>query len=150
MLGQHQAQFDAWQARQNSLNNALGGLGSLAGTLGGAYLMKGLRKGGVIRGYKAYTFEPREYNYRVAQLKRRGYSAGGLLNGPGSGGSDSISAAIEGIQPIRLSNGEAVLNKKAVELVGEDFVHRVNAGAEGPGMTEGKNTKMKNKGGESA
>jgi len=26
------------------------------------------------------------------------------------------------------SDGEAVLNKEAVELVGEDFVHRVNAG----------------------
>ena len=37
-------------------------------------------------------------------------------------------ASIEGVQPIRLSNGEAVLNKEAVELVGEDFVHRVNAG----------------------
>jgi hypothetical protein len=150
MLGQHQAQLDAWQARQNSLNNALGGLGSLAGTLGGAYLMKGLRKGGVIRGYNAYTFKPRGYNYRVAMLKRRGYRAGGLLNGPGSGTSDSIPAAIEGIQPIRLSNGEAVLNQKAVELVGEDFIHRVNAGAGGLGMTEGRNTKMKKKGAEDA
>ena len=148
LLGQHQAQLDAWQARQNSLNNALGGLGSLAGTLGGAYLMKGLRKGGVIRGYKAYTFKPRGYNYGLAKLKRRGYMAGGVLSGPGSGTSDSISALIEDIQPIRLSNGEAVLNKKAVELVGEDFIHRINAGR--LGMTTGRNAKMKNKGTEDA
>ena len=45
-----------------------------------------------------------------------------------AGTSDSIPAIIEGEQPIRLSNGEAVLNKEAVELVGEDFVHRINAG----------------------
>jgi hypothetical protein len=148
LLGQHQAQLDAWQARQNSLNNALGGLGSLAGTLGGAYLMKGLRKGGVIRGYKAYTFKPRGYNYGLASLKRRGYTAGGLLNGPGSGSSDSIPATIEGMRPIRLSNGEAVLNKKAVELVGEDFIHRVNLG--GLDMTKRQNAKMKNKGAKNA
>jgi hypothetical protein len=143
LLGQHQAQVDAWQARQNSLNNALGGLGSLAGTLGGAYLMKGLRKGGVIRGYRAYTFKPRGHNYGLASLKRRGYAAGGVLDGPGSGTSDSILATIEGIQPIRLSNGEAVLNKKAVELVGEDFVHRLNAGK--PAVIKGRNANMKNK-----
>jgi hypothetical protein len=34
------------------------------------------------------------------------------------------------MQPIRLSNGEAVLNRKAVELVGEDFIHRLNGASE--------------------
>ena len=58
----------------------------------------------------------------------QGIQAGGLISGPGSGSSDSILAVIEGIQPIRLSNGEAVLNRKAVELVGDDFIHRINAG----------------------
>jgi hypothetical protein len=107
--------------------------------------MRGLRKGGVIRGYRAYTFKPRGDNYGLASLKRRGYTAGGLLNGPGSGTSDSIPADIEGVQPIRLSNGEAVLNKKAVELVGEDFIHRVNAG--GLGIIKGRNADITNKGG---
>jgi hypothetical protein len=143
LLGQHQTQLDAWQARQNSLNNALGGLGSLAGTLGGAYLMKGLRKGGVIRSYRAYTFKPRGHNYGLASLRRRGYSEGGVIEGPGSGTSDSILAAIENRYPIRLSNGEAVLNKKAVELVGEDFVHRINAGE--LAKTKETGVKMKSK-----
>ena len=105
--------------------------------------MKGLRKGGIIRGYKAYTFKPRGYNYGLASLKRRGYRAGGLISGPGSGSSDSIPAVIEGIQPIRLSNGEAVLNSKAVELVGDDFIHRINAG--GLGMTNGRDAETKKK-----
>jgi hypothetical protein len=33
------------------------------------------------------------------------------------------------MQPIRLSDGEAVLNAEAVKLLGEDFVHRVNEAA---------------------
>lgn len=53
---------------------------------------------------------------------------GGIIRGPGTGMSDSIPAEIDGGAPARLSNGEAVLNKEAVELVGEDFIHRINAG----------------------
>lgn len=51
-----------------------------------------------------------------------------MIEGPGTGTSDSIPASIEGVQPIKLSNGEAVLNKEAVGLVGEQFIHNINAG----------------------
>jgi hypothetical protein len=57
--------------------------------------------------------------------------------------SDSILGEIENRYPIRLSNGEAVLNKKAVELVGEDFVHRINAGE--LAKTKETGVKMKSK-----
>ena len=77
----------------------------------------GLRTGGVIKNYNAYG---------LSTLRRKDYAEGGIVQGPGTGTSDSIPASIEGVQPIRLSNGEAVLNRKAVELVGEDFIHRLN------------------------
>jgi hypothetical protein len=54
------------------------------------------------------------------------YAGGGVVSGPGTSTSDSIPAVIDGQQPAALSNGEAVLNKPAVDLVGEDFVHRIN------------------------
>lgn len=62
------------------------------------------------------------------QYKRGGmvYAGGGMVKGPGTGTSDSVPAIIDGQQPAALSNGEAVLNKPAVDLVGEDFIHRVN------------------------
>ena len=50
-----------------------------------------------------------------------------MIRGSGTASSDSIPATIEGLQPVRLSNGEAILNAEAVELLGEDFVHRINS-----------------------
>lgn len=121
MLNQYQGQLGAWQQQQQNKAAALEGLGSLVGTLGSAYMMgPGLRKGGII---KNGTF------YGPGLLKRKGYMKGGMIKGPGTGTSDSILASIEGIKPIRLSNGEAVLNKEAIELVGEDFIHRINSGS---------------------
>jgi hypothetical protein len=54
------------------------------------------------------------------------YAGGGMVKGPGTSTSDSVPAVIDGQQPAALSNGEAVLNKRAVALVGEDFIHRIN------------------------
>lgn len=123
MLNQYQGQLNAWQQQQQNKAGGLSGLGNLIGTVGGAYLMRtpGLRTGGVIRNYNTYG---------LSTLKREGHADGGIVQGPGTGTSDSIPASIEGVQPIRLSNGEAVLNRKAVELVGEDFIHRLNVASE--------------------
>jgi hypothetical protein len=121
-LGQYQGQLNAWQqANQNSALSAAG-LGTLFGELGSAAITKKLRKGGVIRDYRAFGLDG------LASLKRRdpAEGEGGVIRGPGTASSDSISATIEGLQPVRLSNGEAVLNAEAVELLGEDFVHRIN------------------------
>lgn len=52
-------------------------------------------------------------------MPKRGMPADGMVDGPGTETSDSI--------PARLSDGEAVLNASAVELLGEDFVRKVNA-----------------------
>lgn len=149
-LGQYQGQLNAWQGQQNATANMLSGIGSLVGTLGGASILKGgaggagaaamlgLRKGAVIKNNRAYGLSSLPYASRPATkskysgslgaLKRNGYAEGGMIEGPGTGTSDSIPGTIEGVQPIRVSNGEAVLNKEAVDLVGEEFIHRINAG----------------------
>lgn len=49
-----------------------------------------------------------------------GAATGGFITGPGSATSDSI--------PARLSNGEFVVNARAVERYGVDFMHSVNGG----------------------
>jgi hypothetical protein len=131
-LGQYQGQLDAWQ--QANQNSALGaaGLGSLFGQLGSAAITKKLRKGGVIRNYRVHgvaglaSFKAKR-GHDEAGHAEEGHARGGMIRGPGTGSSDSIPATIEGLQPIRLSNGEAVLNAEAVELLGENFIHRVNS-----------------------
>lgn len=124
MLGQYQGQLQAHQQDQD----AMAGWGQLLGTGAGLAAMK-LRKGGLIRSNAVLRYRPRGYGAGgLSSLKRRGYAEGGMIEGPGTGTSDSIPGTIEGVQPIRVSNGEAVLNKEAVGLVGEDFIHRINAG----------------------
>ena len=83
---------------------------------------------GSIEPLRTYSRRPGRYSGALGALKRRGYTSGGLIQGPGTGTSDSIPATIEGTEPIQVSNGEAVLNEAAVNLVGEDFIHRINAG----------------------
>ena len=123
MLGLNQAGLQSWDARQGQL----AGYGQLLGAGAGAAAMF-LKDGGMIRGNTAYSRKPGRYSGALGALKRRGYAAGGLIQGPGTGTSDSIPATIEGQEPIQVSNGEAVLNEAAVQLVGEDFIHRINAG----------------------
>jgi len=59
-------------------------------------------------------------------------ATGGIIKGPGTGTSDSVFGTIVGKggnkQPVRLSNGEAVLNAKATELLGDNFIHTLNSG----------------------
>ena len=59
-------------------------------------------------------------------MRMSGYAEGGLVRGPGTSTSDSIPAVIDGEEPTALSTGEAVLNAEAVNLVGPEFVERIN------------------------
>jgi hypothetical protein len=130
----YQNQLNAWNAQQNAASAIGSGIGSLAGLGAMAFL----NKGGVIKHNAAYGLSSMPYVSRDARirtrspgglrsLKRRGYAEGGMIVGPGTTTSDSIPATIEGEEPIKLSNGEAVLNAEAVQLVGEPFVHNINA-----------------------
>jgi hypothetical protein len=67
-----------------------------------------------------------------------GKAEGGIVRGPGTGTSDSISAMVmpasprfaEGGMPIRISNGEYIFSKKAIDnLGGEDIVDRLHKSA---------------------
>lgn len=69
-------------------------------------LFRGFAKGGIIHAANGYTFQNR---------------SNGLVSGPGTSTSDSI--------PAMLSNGEAVLNARAVRQLGINFINAVNNGS---------------------
>lgn len=143
MLGQHRNQIDAWAQNEQNKANSLAGLGSLAGM--GMTMLPGLRKGGVIK--RGMTYPPRLGGLqRLGGLRRIGYQTGGLVEGPGTATSDSVPAIIEDVGPARLSNGEAVLNKEAVDIVGEDFVHRINAAGLSGGLRTMRGEMMEGEG----
>lgn len=51
-----------------------------------------------------------------------------IIRGPGTGTSDSI-LAVGPKGPIKIANGESILNQRATSLLGEDFIHGLNASA---------------------
>lgn len=122
-------------AYQNQTNNSVG-IGKLLGQLfSGGFADGGLvRRGrrGVTPGYadgglvrRAET-KLRKHLGPAMNMRMSGYAEGGLVRGPGTGTSDSIPAVIDGEEPTALSTGEAVLNAEAVNLVGPEFVERIN------------------------
>lgn len=116
-LGQFGAQMQGYQAQQQADSAMFGGLGQLGGMVLSASKSPwwmGVRKGGIIGKYG---------------IKRVGYVDGGIVRGPGDGTVDTVPAVVDGQQPAALANGEGVLNVEATQLVGEDFVHRLNAAA---------------------
>lgn len=66
----------------------------------------------------------------LTQAKK--FGSGGLISGAGSTTSDSIPGVVinsDGTKsPVLLSDKEAVLNAKAVEVLGKDFIHAINSG----------------------
>lgn len=51
----------------------------------------------------------------------RGDGSGGALQGPGTGISDDIPAQTDTGEPIRVANGEYIIPKDVVDILGEDF-----------------------------
>ncbi len=54
------------------------------------------------------------------------YSNGGMLVGP-SHEDGGIQAIVDGTEPIEVEGGEFVINKKTVDAVGENFLHKLNS-----------------------
>jgi hypothetical protein len=48
------------------------------------------------------------------------FAEGGFLDGPGDGQSDSIPASIDGVEPIKVADGEFVVPKHIVDMIGID------------------------------
>jgi|SRR6185437_2194806 len=129
MGNQYQSQLNAWGQQQAAMGGLGQGLGQLGGMMAMAKMMPiPVRKGGMVQNYGIHRMRMKHFGNRRGGLSKIRYEEGGMIEGPGDGTSDSIPASIEGVQPIRVSNGEAILNKAAVDLVGEDFIHRINAG----------------------
>jgi hypothetical protein len=55
----------------------------------------------------------------------QGYEDGGFLDGPGDGQSDSIPASIEGKEPIKVADGEFVVPKHIVDMIGVDALDKL-------------------------
>jgi hypothetical protein len=53
-------------------------------------------------------------------------SSGGYLVGP-SHEDGGIPVIVDGVEPIEVEGGEFIINKKTVEAVGEDFLHKLNS-----------------------
>ncbi len=89
-----------------------GGVGSIVGSIASAFFAK---DGGVVR-----------------QMKPVKFASGGLISGPGSSTSDSIPGVIinsDGSKsPVLVSDTEAILNAKAVDTLGADFINALNNG----------------------
>ncbi|WP_288099558.1 DUF4214 domain-containing protein, partial [Pseudomonas sp.] len=91
-------------------------LGREADAAGAAYWGGLLQSGGIdYAGLVAAITKDAKAN---GELK--GYATGGLINGPGTGTSDSIIA--------RLSNGEYVMSADAVRMFGTGLLDQMNAG----------------------
>lgn len=56
-----------------------------------------------------------------------GYAAGGRIQGPGTGTSDSIPALVDGVRPIAVSNNEFIQPEKAVRHYGLGFMEAVRS-----------------------
>jgi tape measure domain-containing protein len=61
----------------------------------------------------------------------KGFATGGLIQGPGTGTSDSILASVNGGGNIRVSNGEYIVPERSVRRYGVGFFDRL-AGRRGP------------------
>lgn len=120
-------QLQAYKADQAASAGLSSGLGQLSGMLGYGYLTRKVARGGIISRYG---------------VQRRGYADGGIVVGSGTGTSDSVPAVVNGNEPAALSNGEGVLTADAVDLVGEDFVHRINRAAIAIGGINGRRATM--------
>ena len=66
---------------------------------------------------------PKAAPYPAASPQRHevaGFEDGGFLDGPGDGQSDNIPASIDGVEPIKVADGEFVVPKHIVDLIGVD------------------------------
>lgn len=72
--------------------------------------------------------QPPDYVQRVTKAMQ-GFATGGMLNGAGSGTSDSMLA--------RVSNGEFITKASSVAKYGPELFHALNQGAIDPGMLPG-------------
>ena len=66
------------------------------------------------------TNDPKDPYYRPRR-KPRGFAMGTTIEGPGGPTDDMIPAVVDGVEPVRLSNGEEVVDAKTRDFFGKKF-----------------------------
>ena len=110
-------------------------LQSMGGFSGLSQYLKGMSTGGYIN---TQPVDPEEFYpqsqiakaqpYPAASPQRHevvGFEDGGFLDGPGDGQSDSIPASIDGVEPIKVADGEFVVPKHIVDMIGVDALDKL-------------------------
>ncbi|MCB0386134.1 MAG: hypothetical protein KDD43_12140, partial [Bdellovibrionales bacterium] len=108
---------------KDSIAGVFGDIKGLFGGGGGGF--GGVKSAAASLGKKALGFLPSLFG-----LPPMPFARGGIIKGPGTSTSDSIPGiAMGGERPglILVSNGEAILNAKAVDALGPDFINAVNS-----------------------
>ena len=63
------------------------------------------------------------------------YADGGFIDGEGDGMSDDIDASIDGVEPVKVADGEFIIPKDIVDMLGvdalDDMMKRVRMAAHG-------------------
>jgi TP901 family phage tail tape measure protein len=115
-----------WVGLASSLVSFAGGIGgAIGGAAGGAAKSAGGLTGQGVKGFSGALNIP-------SFSKWSGMATGGLIEGPGTGTSDDIIATIDGKKPLKVSNGEYILNAKTVAAIGKDTLDAWNFSAERP------------------
>lgn len=100
-----------------------GGLGSFMNFANGGYINLQPEPQ---QGYYPMSQIPSAKPYPAATPQRQevvfdnGYAQGGLLDGEGDGMSDDIDANIEGREPVKVADGEFIVPKHIVDMIGVD------------------------------
>lgn len=111
-------------------------LKAISAGIGGAF--GGAKEGGIIGSSPKGI--PLNAGINVAGAAKAGgivgdkFAGGGIIRGPGTGTSDSIFGFVKDRngkinRGVAVSDGEGILTAKAVDLLGEDFIHKINSRA---------------------
>jgi len=111
----------AHEAKQQTANGIQGLMQGIAGRAKGGFINT--------RPVDPQNFHPQSeiaaaQPYPAATPQRhemvQGYADGGFLDGPGDGMSDDLDANIDGQEPVKLADGEYVVPKEVVDMLGVD------------------------------
>lgn len=121
-----QGRMQGYQAQQASQGAFMQGIGSLAGTIGGAYIMKPKADGGIMRSSR-----------KALKLADGTHVGAGPVSGPGGPVDDKI--------PALLSNGEYVLPADTTKAIGKEKLDKLVKETHTPAAIQRKRKALKGK-----
>ncbi len=121
-----QGRMQGYQAQQQAQGAFMQGIGSLAGTIGGAYIMKPKADGGIMRSSR-----------KALKLADGTHVGAGPVSGPGGPVDDKI--------PALLSNGEYVLPADTTKAIGKEKLDKLVKETHTPAAIQRKRKALKGK-----